>query len=308
MGIGRDHYKSPRRSASNDRLDVVYVRKNGKDTFDGLKPNRAVRTINQALRLINRSSAVGILVDIGPGIWAENIVVPKINFFGEGCFSRTLSSRVGLVGNKSDYLGLIFRGTPGACKEIGFQTPAGKDRFDPEPKIREELDGNANNLFYPATKIEGTISCLPSAAFELSCMEVTSKEHRSSLNFFGGLVTIRGVVVGGTRGLSVESFSDIKVSGCLVKAKTALDVRSSSILKARKCFFVGPNKAVRVVDSSFALIRESSIEGSLVLENKASVVMDDVLYDGSFVYVDDTPYAFSSVEGSYGSTLRVVGS
>ena len=245
MSFGRDHY-NPSRGAKSSGFIVIYVRKAGKDHMDG-SVNRPLRTIAAALEKLPVSSNVGIVIDIGPGTWQEDITVPPVRFFGNRKFSRAISSRLGLGGSDSDYLGLLIRGTTGNFSEVGFR--AEKNRF--APKVVFESDGNSKDVFFsPATKITGTITSQPSSCFELSCLEINTgkSDYSYCLCTYGSMATIKGVILKSNFSpISFESFSDVRLEGCYVKAKQQIKLRNKSILKLKDC--VGVDQIENTDDS-----------------------------------------------------------
>jgi len=233
MSFGRDHY-NPSRGVKSSGFAVIYVRKAGKDHMDG-SVQRPLRTISAALEKLPASSNTGIVIDVGPGVWHEDITIPPVRFYGAKKFSRTISTRLGLGGNDSDFLGLLIRGAQGSFSDIGFRTES--KRF--APKVVSEADGNSNDIFFsPATKITGTITSPPSACYELACLEldVGKAEYVYSLSTYGTLASIKGVVFKNRFSpICIESFSDIKLEGCYIDSTREIQLRSKSILRTKDC-------------------------------------------------------------------------
>jgi len=241
MAYGRDHYKSNAQGTGSIN-HVVYVRKEGKDTNNGTI-NKPLSSISAALRRIPFESETNIIIDIGNGIWEENITIPRINFFGGKEFSRSLTTKLGLAGTYSNYLGFVIRGAADNVlpfkKNWGLKINTLKEGFFPKP-VKAVTESPQNYLFSPATKIIGSVVLTPGSCVELSCLSISSGEERFSfpVHSYGGMLTLKGVILeSSSYGSVFDSFSDTKMSGCIVEAEKPIQVRGRSILRVNNTLF-----------------------------------------------------------------------
>lgn len=265
MSLGRNHYKSRSELQlySKELALTLYVRSGGHDKHDGLSLERSVQTLGRAISLCPEKSDRAIIIDVGPGEWEEDITIPPVRFFGSKKFSRSLCSRVGIEGHKTEQLGLIIRGSPGPVQSSFFQYEVGKS-FNPTPILSEDrIDGNIYNYFYPSSKILGTVYTQPATTLELATLEIGAVDKPYGVCSFGSIITAKGIsFIRSQVGISAESFSDIRLSGCLFGNKVVhMKGRSSSIISVDNTHFSALKRFFEAQDRSFISISNSSLGG-----------------------------------------------
>lgn len=272
MALGRNHYNSPNREPNSNRSFIIFVRKTGNDRNDGRRLERSVKTLARAMEIVPESSKVAVIVDIGPGLWSEDITIPSIRFFGNRVLSRSLSSKIGLGGFDTDRLGFLIRGSVGGLSDKSFKYLAA-EKFSPKPVLGEDIDGNSYDYYYPSTVIEGSVFIYQGSFVEFSVLSICSRKPFSICSY-GGIASFRGVSLeSAIASVSAEGPSDIRIRGSIVRnPNTAIRAMSKAYIGVEFSYIYSDKIVLASKDGSFIKVSDSLTVGSVDCDNTSLVV------------------------------------